>query len=389
MEFDDSEGLRILLVTGYYKPGYGGVERVIDKLTDRLINYPEVKAIGILTTHFTSIRKYTPNLLDYEKESNGVEIFRIYSFPKKYSIPYFTFPLNYFREKDIAHVIEVFKPNVINWHGDGWFYANLKTAALVPDAKVFYTPHFHPKSIEQYPWTKSIDRKLYQRADKIINVSEYEAKIVGRLFNIPSGKQKVIPWGVDLPDSKHIEDDVITILCVGRIGKHKNQKFLIDVWLKARKTFRKKTKLVFIGKDEKTQSNARFLKMYAEMKGANQTDLLFTGELSDSDLKEWYSKADIFALFSDYEAFGLAYLEALSYGIPILTHNTGPNATILEKGSVIVNKNDKKAAIQVLAGLVNNEVYRNTLSKEAKDFSKEFSWDRIAEKYVGLFLNNR
>lgn len=53
--------------------------------------------------------------------------------------------------------------------------------------------------------------------------------------------------------------------------------------------------------------------------------MTFHGRIRDENiLEEYYSKADIFAMPSSYETFGLGYVEAMLQDLPILyTHNEG------------------------------------------------------------------
>ncbi|MFQ6031243.1 MAG: glycosyltransferase family 4 protein, partial [Dehalococcoidia bacterium] len=112
----------------------------------------------------------------------------------------------------------------------------------------------------------------------------------------------------------------------------------------------------------------------------------FTGELEDRELSEWYARADLFALFSQYEAFGLVYFEAMIAGMPVLTHDVGANRELLTQGAVVVPRFDEAAAVTELARLVNDGDYRQQLSQEAQDYAlKEFTWSAVADKYLDVY----
>ena len=50
--------------------------------------------------------------------------------------------------------------------------------------------------------------------------------------------------------------------------------------------------------------------------------------LSDSEVSDFLKKADVFCMPSEYEAFGLVYLEALDHGLPII--GFGPSIETIE-----------------------------------------------------------
>ena len=61
------------------------------------------------------------------------------------------------------------------------------------------------------------------------------------------------------------------------------------------------------------------------------------------ELGDWYSRTDLFTLFSQYEAFGLVFFEAMAHGAPVLTHDVGANRELLTRGAVVGPRFDKQA----------------------------------------------
>ena len=77
--------------------------------------------------------------------------------------------------------------------------------------------------------------------------------------------------------------------------------------------------------------------------------------MSDGELARWYARADLFALFSHYEAFGLVFFEAMAYGAPVLSHDVGSNRELLHTGAVVTPRFDRQAAAARLTELVNDD----------------------------------
>ncbi len=111
-----------------------------------------------------------------------------------------------------------------------------------------------------------------------------------------------------------------------------------------------------------------------------------TGEVSDEELLEWYTRSDVLALFSQYEAFGLVFFEAMVHGVPVLTHDVGANRELLAKGAVVVPRFDEASAVAELVRLVNNDDHRRRLGQEARDYAvREYTWSTVAERYVRIY----
>ena len=134
-----------------------------------------------------------------------------------------------------------------------------------------------------------------------------------------------------------------------------------------------------MGRDE---GDAAAIAAYVAEHGL-QDEVVVTGEVSDSELARWYARADLFALFSHYEAFGLVFFEAMAYGAPVLSHDVGSNRELLHTGAVVTPRFDRQAAGARLTELVNDNDTRRQLSADARDYAlSEFTWPAVAEKYL-------
>ena len=205
-------------------------------------------------------------------------------------------------------------------------------------------------------------------------------------------KQRVIGWGATPlePSARRVipmsnVSDVqlpINILCVGRLGDHKGQRWLLDIYRQARAKFKRSTQLILIGRDEGGESRIRQAVKRYEL----EDDVIFTGELDDGSLRDWYAKSELFVLFSRYEAFGLVFFEAMIAGVPVLTHDVGANKELLLEGAIIVPRFDRETAVSELINLVNNDVCRRRLGQEGKDYAlRKFSWQVVSEKYLDIY----
>jgi spore coat protein SA len=154
------------------------------------------------------------------------------------------------------------------------------------------------------------------------------------------------------------------------------------VYQKALPHFQKPARLVLVGRDG--GEGARIAERVRSKELENE--VVITGELSDDDLVVWYARSDIFTLFSQYEAFGLVFFEAMAHGVPVLTHDVGANRELLTRGANLVPRFDEPAAVAQLVRLVNDDDYRRELGREARAYTlAEFTWAAVADKYLKLY----
>ena len=155
-----------------------------------------------------------------------------------------------------------------------------------------------------------------------------------------------------------------------------------DVFREARERFQRPARLVLVGRNE---GDAEAIDAFIVDNGLGN-EVVVTGEASDSELVEWYATADLFTLFSRYEAFGLVYFEAMAHGAPVLTHDVGANRELLTRGAVIVPRYDRESAIAELVTLVNDDGLRQQLGSDGQDYTlSEFTWPVVAEKYLEAY----
>jgi glycosyltransferase involved in cell wall biosynthesis len=101
------------------------------------------------------------------------------------------------------------------------------------------------------------------------------------------------------------------------------------------------------------------------------------------DPSAFYAGADLFVLSSDYEGFGNVIVEALSFGLPVVSTDcpSGP-AEILENGrwGRLTPVGDAEALARAMEEALSTPVDREALKRRAADFSPEIA----ARKYLDL-----
>lgn len=379
----NSHPLRVLFLTPYFRPYLGGIERAIEQVSFQLMRSELVAAVGVLTTKYAFPRIPHPDWADREVTPEGISIFRLWGYPQR-SIPLYSVPLVWFSPMQIRQYLKEFNPNVIHFVGDGWFWGHFWSWLWYRRrARFVFTPSFHTLPLDRQ-WLRPINIFLCRAVDNVVALTRLERERVRQAYWVSQKKLEVIPWGANPPAAPATASDrqSFIILCVGRLGDHKGQPWLLSVYQQARLQFQRPTQLVLIGRDEGKEDTLRYMVRAAGL----ENEVILTGEVSDQELTQWYLRSDLFALFSRYEAFGLAFFEAMICGVPVLTHDVGANQELLSQGAVIVPPFDELAAIEQLVRLVNDDNYRQELGREAQGYAlAHFTWSTTADQYLQIY----
>jgi glycosyltransferase involved in cell wall biosynthesis len=105
------------------------------------------------------------------------------------------------------------------------------------------------------------------------------------------------------------------------------------------------------------------------------------GELEGPALDAAYDGADVFALASRYEGYGMAVAEAIARGLPVVSTATGAIAELTGAGGMIVPPGDDDAFAEALSRVVSEKELRQKLAAGARDARERLtSWDRASRR---------
>ena len=130
--------------------------------------------------------------------------------------------------------------------------------------------------------------------------------------------------------------------------------------------------------------------LYADVKDR----CVFTGQLSQTEITQWEKLCDVYVWPSINEAFGLALLEAVGNGLPVLAYDYGGVSTIIEQGfnGYAVSFNSRTMFSNCLQSLVcdrhvREQMGHNARLKYLRDHDFEIASQRIAEILDAVILN--
>jgi glycosyltransferase involved in cell wall biosynthesis len=228
-------------------------------------------------------------------------------------------------------------------------------------------------------------RRLLAASDAHVSVSTDLARRARSLHGF-EGPIEVIPLGMRAPHiatttraKLGLDPDVIYVASVGRLVRRKNLATLITA---VERLGREDVQLLVIGDGpEKPRLMAQ-----AESCGLGSR-VQFRGFVPEEVKYQLLAAADIFALPSLHEAFGLVYLEAMHCGLPIVAARPGGQEDYLEEGRTgfLVPPEDLDGLIRSLSTLVGDADLRARMSQHNHMVAHRFTVRATAARYESLF----
>ncbi len=167
---------------------------------------------------------------------------------------------------------------------------------------------------------------------------------------------------------------------VSNFRKVKRVEDVIRVFEQVRKVI--PSKLLMIG-DGPERPNAEELSRHMEV----CNDIRFLGKQEQVD--EILSITDLFILPSEYESFGLAALEAMACGVPVISTNTGglPEINVPGVTGYLSDVGDIKGMAEGAIKILENDETLNEFKTRALEHTKNFERDKIVPVYEQLYEN--
>ena len=104
----------------------------------------------------------------------------------------------------------------------------------------------------------------------------------------------------------------------------------------------------------------------------------FLSYVADAELAALYRRAAVFAWLSEYEGFGLAPLEALAAGVPVVAADTPVAREVYGEAARRVPLDDPGAVAAAIVEVLTRRSVRETLIEQARPLLARYTWARAA-----------
>lgn len=224
-------------------------------------------------------------------------------------------------------------------------------------------------------------------------VSEYTRGLLNRHFPGHLDRVVVVPGALrsdfqGLPARKRPADDGETrILTVARLHPRKGIHHTLAALGRLPRDLRRKVLYQAVGPETRSRYT-RDLKRLAK-----DVDVRFEILGDVQDHRRFYAEADIFAMTSEsiglsVEGFGLVYLEAGAFGLPVVAHDSGGvgEAVWQEKTGLLVRPGNESGLTHCFERLLTDEVLRRRMGEAGRARTKALSWGGNVEKLFAVDL---
>jgi D-inositol-3-phosphate glycosyltransferase len=113
----------------------------------------------------------------------------------------------------------------------------------------------------------------------------------------------------------------------------------------------------------------------------------FLGARPQEQLPDYFSAANVVAVPSHYESFGMAALEALACGAAVVASNVGGLALTIEDGrsGLLFPPDDHAALASQIRRVLGDPAYAAGLEANARRRASEYGWSTVARRVIGIY----
>ncbi|HXR68807.1 MAG TPA: D-inositol-3-phosphate glycosyltransferase [Dermatophilaceae bacterium] len=246
------------------------------------------------------------------------------------------------------------------------------------------------------------EAQVVDAADRLVANTQGEAGELVDLYGADPGKVRVVPPGVDLelftpgdgaaararvglPRNAHV------LLFVGRIQPLKAPDVLLRaaaVLLARRPELRQSLVVAVLGGPSGSGvGKPRALQELAQQLGID-AQVRFVPPVDRVTLAQWYRAADLVAVPSYSESFGLVAIEAQACGTPVVAAAVGGLPFAVGDSGLLIDGHESADWSAGLEGLLDDPGRREMLSHKAVEHASQFSWERTTDRLLEVYTES-
>lgn len=252
---------------------------------------------------------------------------------------------------------------------------------------------FHGSEVQSFasrPGARMLVGQLVRAADRISTPSRFTRDLLARHFPAAAGKTVLTPGAVRAHFTqgqpvRATSSRKVVIVTVARLHPRKGQLHILEALNTLPDSVLKDVEYWIIGRSVRGNYEARLRRRAAD----SRFPVTFHGNIDHDDLELIYRRSDIFALTSvnhghSVEGFGLAYLEASAFGLPIIGHDVGgvSEAVLHGQTGLLVPPEDRQALASALEKLISDASLRRQLGDIGRRWARQHTWHDSARTLV-------
>jgi glycosyltransferase involved in cell wall biosynthesis len=246
----------------------------------------------------------------------------------------------------------------------------------------------HPLAVEsgisaaQAESLRASEQAALSAARHVVVTSAATAQQLSSHYAVPAERITVVRPGSDpVHLAPRSADNKVRLLSVGAVVPRKGY----DVLITALATLSDLPWILTIAGDcTRNPKAAAQLKADIEHHGLGDR-VAVLGAVSAQQLGELYAQADVFALASRFEGYGMAFAEAIAHGVPVVGTNAGAiPGTVPPDAGLLVAPDDATAFASALRRLISNSDERRRYAYAARSAAGQLpTWPESAKLFAG------
>jgi glycosyltransferase involved in cell wall biosynthesis len=225
------------------------------------------------------------------------------------------------------------------------------------------------------------ERRALSQVRRVIVTSPSTARLLASSYGVPAGRIKVAPPGSDrVAPARGSRDATVSLLSVGAVVPRKGY----DVLLAALAMLADLPwRLTLVGDRTRDPATAQRLDEQIGRLGLAGR-VTATGAVASERIDQLYDEADIFVLASRHEGYGMAFAEAIAYGLPVVGTRAGAlPETVPADASLLVPIDDPSALAAALRQLIEDPALRRRVATAAQTAAAGLpAWRHAAELFA-------
>lgn len=382
--------MKILHIIPTYFPAYGqgGPIKSVHELNKGLAK--SGVDVTVYTTNMDSSGVLNVPLCQ-EVNIDGVKVwyFPITFRPWQYSFDLHQALAKNAKDFDLIHITSVF----LSASTLGAYYAKkFKKPYIISPRGNFMQEPLKFRSLKKKIYVNLIEKRNLTGASAIHFTVEKEKEDYLKL-GLPLKKAVIVPNSIDIENGisiisgdfrkkNEISEDAKIIIFMGRLHKIKGLDTLIPAFAEVVKK-EPKAVLVIVGPDERNYKKEIELEIGNRKLEINK-NVVFTGILMGDNKKMVYKESDVFVLPSYSENFGMAVVEAMVAGLPVvITKGVGIAKEVEAAGAGLVVEKDVDQVSEAILKILNNPDLAKKMGEAGRKLVEaEFSSEKVAEKWI-------
>jgi glycosyltransferase involved in cell wall biosynthesis len=239
-------------------------------------------------------------------------------------------------------------------------------------------------------WWRVLGKRGITHADRLIAISENTNRELQVAFGIPAKKIRVIYPYRNPDDGPGVDAGIVRakyglpdryILYVGTLERRKNLVNLIRAFAQARRLGLRGYQLVLAGRKgwlyEDIFRSIQVLDVGQEV--------VFPGYIAEADLPGLYAGASLFLFLSRYEGFGYPILEALAYGVPVISSDAASLPEVVGEAGILVSPDDIDGTARAIVRVLSDRALQADLVSRGRQQAGRFSRERFTRQVLEAY----